>query len=493
MSDEHNQGGASDNVVIFPVPVRPAPPEKEPRPSAVATASLAEATRRKEIARMVEPRLSDRKAMDFPDRIALARNVRNYIYGLEAAGQLSVRQVGARAFNREEVRAIQQYVLPHGIETQAEYEAKHPNRPLAGKPARYLSIMEAAAGIAGEDRDAAILALARGTRFWPGAEHVADEERRAANEIVELLYRIPAHLDEVFPLGGYFDLVEQQRILPRDRDGGIVFRDAEEFGWWDFAAMPSVRMANRWLKPHTVPVVVAVSETKAGGKPVRVDFDAVHGAGRSFEAWVSRRQIFSLGIGRISGTVGPVAILTHEVVLPNGTDYKVGESRGVDRLCPGWNRCTVDLGDGPLLAAWQIKDALDNPPDPDEQEYDAPPDVHVSPITADWLLEQKEDGWMMPKTSSFVGTVYWQVIAQVERGRIGPPEGLPSIIERCLLAQSASGGPVTEIAGRYTAFAQALKEWRALLNEKAQRKLGQVAARLAGQLHPAEDHLDHLD
>lgn len=490
MSDERDPGQAPDNVLIFPKPVRPPAPEKA-KPSPVASASLAETTRRKEIARVVEPRLSVRTAMDFPDRIALARNVRDYVYGLEAAGRLSVRQVGAKAFGREEVRAIQQYVLPAGVETQAEYEAKHEKRALAGKPARYLDVVLAAAEVAGDDRDTAVLALVKGTRFWPGAEHAADDERRAANEIVELLGRIPGHLDQIFPLDRYFDLIERQQVLPLERDGGVVCDCVEEFGWWEHEAMPAVRLATRWLEPHSVPVVVAVSEIPATGGRVRVDFDAV-GAGRRFEAWVSRRQIFSLGIGRVAGVIGPVAIFSHEVVLPDGRGYAVGDRKRVDRFGLGWNRCTVDLGDGPLLAAWQLKEALDHPPDPDEQEYDEPPDVRVNRIKADWLLERTETGWLIPKTTGFAAGM-WQVIAQFGRGRIGASDALPSIIERCLMAQTAKEGPVTDIASRYATFAQAIKEWRALLDERAQRRLGQVAACLAGRPDPDEDRLGHLD
>lgn len=492
MNDELDPGPMPDNVVMFPTPARPSTPENKAKPSAMASASLAETTRRKEIARVVEPRLSVRKAMDFPDRIALARNVRDYVYGLESAGRLSVRQVGARLFGREEVRALQLYVLPADIETPAEYEAKHPKRELAGKPARYLDVVIAAAEVAGDDRDTAVLALAKGTRFWPGAEHAADEERRAANEVVELLGRISGHLDEIFPLDRYFDLIEQQQILPLERDGSIVCDGVNEFGWWEHEAMPSARLATRWLKPHSVPVVVAVSEIPATDEWVRVDFDAVSTAGRRFEASVSRRQIFSLAIGRISGVVGPVAIFSHEIVLPDDQGYAVGGRQRVDRFDPGWNLCTVDLGNGPLLAAWQLKEAVDDPGDPDEHEYDQPPDVRIEPITAEWLLERREVGWLIPKTTGFAAGM-WQVIAQIGRGRIGAVEALPSIIERCLMAQTAKEGPVTEIAARYTGFAQALKEWRALLDERAQRRLGQVAARLAGRPDPDEDRLSHLD
>lgn len=476
-----------DNVVPFPAPARPEP-AREP---SVVTASLAEMTRRKEIARLLEPRFASKKSMEFSERVVMARNVRDYVYGLEAAGRLRARQVADRAFGREEVRAIQQYVLPQGVDTEADYLASHPDRPLARKPGKYREVMLAAADIVGDDRDAALLALAKGTRFWPGAEHAADDERRAANEIVELLGHIPGHLDRTYPLGAYFDLIERQQILPMERDGGIVCDGVEEFGWWEHEGMPSVRLATRWLEPHTVPVVVAVSEIPATDDGRRVDFDAVYGAGRSFEAWVSRRQIFSLGIGRIAGVVGPVAIFTHEIVLPDGQGYRVAERRHVDRFGPGWNGCTVDLGDGPLLAAWQLKEALDNPPDADEQEYDEPPDVRVNRITADWLLERTETGWHIPQITG-VGVQMWRVRAQIGRGRIGAADTLPSIIERYLMAESDRGGPVTEITARYTSFAQALREWRALLDEKVQRRLGQVAARLAGWPDPGEDDLGHL-
>jgi hypothetical protein len=477
MTDECDPGRPPDTIVPFPSPVSMAIPQ-EARLSAVESASLAETTRRKEIARIVEVQLSVKTAMNFTDRFALARNVRDYVYGLQAAGRLSVRQVGARAFNREEVRALQQYVLPNGVETQSEYKARHSRRALAGKPFRYLAIMLAAAEIAGDDRNVALLQLAQGTRFWPGTEHAADGERRAANEIVELLCRIPAYLDAISPLDRYFDLVERQRILPLARESGIVFDSVEEYSWWEHEAIPAVRLARRWLRQNSVPVMVAVSQIPATGERVRVDFDALYRAGQSFESWVGRRQIFSLGIGRISGDVGPVAIFSHEVVLPDGHGYRVTKRWPVDRLSPGWNLCTVDRGEGPVVAAWQVKEALDEPLDPNEQDYDEPPDIRIEPITADWLLERNEEGWLIAKTTS-LNAGMWRVLTEMERGRIGSADALPSIVERCMKAQTSEIGPVTEIASRYKALIQSLKEWEVLLNERAQRKLGDVAEFLA--------------
>lgn len=106
------------------------------------------------------------------------------------------------------------------------------------------------------------------------------------------------------------------------------------------------------------------------------------------------------------------------------------------------------------------------------------------------MLERIETGWLIPKTTGFASGM-WQVIAQVGRGRIGAAEALPSIIERCLMAQTAKGGPLTEIASRYAASVQALNEWRALLDKRAQKRLGQVAAYLAGQPDPDHDGLGH--
>ena len=111
-----------------------------------------------------------------------------------------------------------------------------------------------------------------------------------------------------------------------------------------------------------------------------------------------------------------MAIFSHEIVLPDGQGYRVAERRHVDRFGPGWNGCTVDLGGGPLLAAWQLKEAIENPPDPDE-EYDQPPDVRIKPVTAEWLLEQRDVGWLIPKTDGFAAGM-WQVLAQIGRGRI---------------------------------------------------------------------------
>lgn len=492
MSDKRDINGHPDNVVPFPAPMRPVAGKEEPKISVVASASFADATRRKETARLVEPKLAIKKAMEFSERVVMARNARDYVYGLEAANRLVVHQIGGALYGREEVRALQQYVLPQGIDTEEEFKVRHPTRVLAGKPAKYLAVVQAAAKIAGDDPDNALLALAKGTRFWPGAEQAADDERRAANEVVELLARLPAHLDRLYPLERYFDLIERQQVLPIERDAGLVFDGVDEFGWWEHEAIPCVRMATRWLPPRTVPVVVAVSEIGVTDERVRVDFDAVHSAKRSFGAWVSRRQIFSLGIGRISGIVGPVAIFSHEVVLPNGKDYEVTDRASVDRLGPGWNRCSVDLGTGPLRAAWQLEEALLDRSDEEEQEYDEPPDVRMERVTADWLLERTEGDWLIPKTTGFTAGM-WHVLAQMGRGRISAPDTLPSIIERCLLAESSKEGPVTEITRRYGAFVDALKEWRAVVDARAQKRLGQVAARLAGQPDPDEDRLSHLD
>ena len=287
----------------------------------VASASLAEGA--PEGDRFVESRLAAKTPMTFLERFVMAKNVRNYVYGLEDARRLSVRKVALRVYCREEVRALQQYVLSHDVDTQEDYTTRHSTRPLAGKATGYLKIVVAAAEVAGDERDNALLALAKDTRFWPGVEDVADDDRKAANEFVELLAHLPAHLDATCPLESYFDVIERQEILPRRQGGGMVFDGVDEFGWWDHEAIPSVRLASRWLQPDRSPVIVAVSDVPATGQWTKIDFDALHAAGRSFEDWVNRRQVFSIGVGRLSGVIGPVAIVSHEILLANGGNYKI--------------------------------------------------------------------------------------------------------------------------------------------------------------------------
>ena len=130
-----------------------------------------------------------------------------------------------------------------------------------------------------------------------------------------------------------------------------------------------------------------------------------------------------------------------------------------------------------MTVAWQLKDAILNPPDPDE-DYDQPPDVRIYPITADWLLAQKEVGWSVAGSTGY-GVKVWRALARLGHGRIGDADALPSILERCLLADHEMGGPMTEIIGSYVDLSNALKKWRALLDAKAQKRLGEVAGRLA--------------
>lgn len=470
-------GDHRGNVAPFPeaadadLPPEPGNRQKSP----LAAASLAEATRRKDLALHAEKLLLRGGQMSSEQCFIMARNLRDYVYRLVDDRLLTVRDLSNKVFDRPEVRAIQLYVLPKGVVTSEQFAADHPNRKLAAKSKNYLRIALAAADIAGDDRDAAILALAAETRCWPGAEFIADDQRQAANEVLGLLDTVAKYLSQVFPLDRYFDLIEQHEVLPQPQGETMVFDTTQEFNWFDYLAIPSARIASQWIPPAGVSVEVAVSEVPEGMKG-NIDFDQLYRTGRAFRAQVNRREVFSLGIGRLAGAVGPVGVYSHEVVLPGGRDYEVVRQAGTDRLTPGWHPCIVDIGSGPKRAAWQLTDALMDPPDENE-DYDAPPDIRIVPLTADWLLSDHGSRWLV-KNIGKRGDGGWQLVVSFTQSRLGGAKSLPSIIERGLSLDSEQIGPIAEMRQVYERNVSALKEWKALADHQIQTRLGSVEARL---------------
>ncbi|MGU3659537.1 hypothetical protein [Methylobacterium fujisawaense] len=470
-------GDHRGNVAPFPeaadadLPPEPGNRQKSP----LATASLKEATRRKALAQHAEKLLLKGGQMSSEQCFVMARNLRDYVYGLVDDRLLTVRDLSNKVFNRPEVRAIQLYVLPKGVVTRDQFAADHPNRKLAAKSKNYLRVALAAADIAGDDRDTAILALARDTRCWPGAELIADDRRQAANEVVGLLDTAAKRLSRVFPLDRYFDLIEQHEVLPQLQGEMVVCDTTHEFNWFDYLAIPSARIASRWISPPGVSVVVAVSEMPEGMNG-NIDFDQVYRTGRTFRAQVNRREVFSLGIGRLAGAVGPVGVYSQEIVLAHGCDYEVVQQAGTDRLIPGWHPCIVKIGSSLKRAAWQLTEALLDPPDENE-DREGPPDIRIVPLTADWLLSDHGTRWLV-KINGRGGGGGWQMLAGLTHSRLGGAESLPSIIERGLSYDTDKYGPITEMRTVYERNVAALMEWKELASAEIQARLGSVEARL---------------
>ncbi|GJD44091.1 hypothetical protein AFCDBAGC_1954 [Methylobacterium cerastii] len=470
---EHDQ---NTGAVIIDFP-KPKDTPDRPR-TTVERASLAEVGRRDELIKILAPRLTSNTQMRWEDRLVLARNLRDYLGRLEAAGRLDVKKLADRVFGRPLGKALQEYRLPKGIEDLAQFRSRYPNRHLAGKPVRYHQIVVEAAKQAGTDERQAVIELARGSSHWPGAEDVGDEERRAANEVAEVLRLLRLPLDEVHPLDGYFDVIERHRILPVGDGDSLAFKQLDEFEWWVQDAFPAVTLATRWLKTDPQAVVVVVSDNAAGKRLPDAEFDRLYEHHRFFESTVSTRQVFSLGIGRLENGTGPVGIYRHEVVVSSRNGHTVVRQSKADRLGPGWNCVDIKVGGQVVQGAWQLMDALLNPPDEEDAyvDYDERRDVTIIPLTADWLLDTRERGWMITRS---IGTgELWPVVANFRDSRLGHEDTLPAIIERCLLADGEKWGPVKELREHYHVVSAALRKWVATTDEKNRATLERMVTRL---------------
>ncbi|KQO61022.1 hypothetical protein ASF24_03530 [Methylobacterium sp. Leaf86] len=447
------------------------------RPSIVERASLAEVGRRDELSKILEPRLTSSVQMKWEDRFVLARNLRDLLDGLESVGKINIKELGDQVFGRRAAKVFQEYKLPKGLKDLAEFRARYPTRPLAGKPRRYHEIAVKAAKTAGVSERQAVIDLARGSSFWPGAEDVGDQERRAANEVAEVLRLMRHPLDEIYSLDRYFDAVERYRIVPRKGPDGLVFRQDQEFGWWVQDAFPTVPLATRWLQPVQNPVVV-VSEQEGGKRLFDYEFDQLYGSRRFFESSVSRRQSFALGMGRLADGIGPVGVIGHEILLASSGGFTVKHQAKVDRIGPGWNRVDIEVDGRVLQGAWQLMEALLDPPQEEDgyMDGDEPPDVVIVPITADWLLGSRERGWMI--TRSVEPGALWPILVNGHDSRLGHEDTVPAIIERCLLADGEKWGPVKQLRTCYSEQSAALVTWVTEIDTTNRNRLEGMIARL---------------
>jgi hypothetical protein len=191
-------------------------------------------------------------------------------------------------------------------------------------------------------------------------------------------------LEGALPLGAYFDTVERQRVLPVENAGGLVFSTQPDFDFWEHAAIPAVALASRRLEGRKAVLVL-------GTRAVDGACDEAYRAGLFEEVTVSRRAVFSLGVARLGSGVATVGLVTHRIVLPRGSWGDVLSQDSGDSFVPGWCDVEVDWGDGPTPAAWQLREALDDPaPDDDgPQNYEGPPDVEIVALTAEFLTRLK--------------------------------------------------------------------------------------------------------
>jgi hypothetical protein len=455
-------------------------------PSVTAKADVAEDARRSTLAETLRNNLESKKAMAPEDAFVLQRNLRNLIYGLRDEGRLDPKDVAreARGPNTPRlVQAIEEYVLPQGIETQADLDARHPTRTAAKKPSGYMKLALAAARLAEMDPREALMRLADGSSFWPGANLSSDADRQVAHELTGVLDHLPGFLERIFPLRRYFDLVERHEILPDHVDGRVHFTDQFDYQFWDFTAIPAVLIGRRYSDSRSV--VLAVSSEAATDRSTRCDFDSLVANGRAIPTTVYRQQTFSLGVGRIGGTPRPVGILGHEIVLGHMDGIEVVENVGIDRYEPGWHRLRlrVSAEEEPVWAAWRLTDLPDYVPEVDEEtgeeypDHEPPPDVVVAPITTEWLLSRTEPGWR-PSRRTGRAKFSWRWSIESMRGRLEPTDGLPALIERFLLADQEHTGFTAELAEEYKALSVAVREWVALADAENSNQLTALRDRL---------------
>lgn len=466
-----------DNVIPFPG----APEEgKAKTPSAVERASLQEAADKRALDDVLRVRFEGKQLLTWPDRFRLARNLHDWLASLEGNGKLDQNELAGEIFGEPRRQKLFPYTVPPRFDSADALLESNPKRELVGKPARYHRILLAAARLAGVEEREARISLARGTALYPGAGDVADEKRHAAHQVVEVLERIVPMLDAVFPMARYFDLSEDNEILPVEREGVLTFATVDEFRWWDHEAIPAVRLAARWIERREIEL--AISSIPAGSAVSSFHFERLASAGEIGSAFLNRRRDMSLGIARLGGSLRPVAVFTHELAVSPPSGAIVVRQPYGDALSPGWHRMVVDVGDGPRWAGLRLRELDPTPAQPDEEEWryegDAPPDVRVVPITADWLLGQTQGQWRVAmSTGSKVS--FWRARTQYGVSRFGARDTLPAIVELALQGEGAMGGLAQDIRARYVELSGLMDDWVAREHSKVEARLAKAATRIS--------------
>ena len=455
MSEDKYGHDAPDNVVPFPKRSKP-----QDRKSARERACEEVLAREARVFQFATEAL-DRGGLMSPEvRFLLAKNLRDFVYRLQGEGRMRVRNLAAEVRGPHaprEVRAINEYIAPIGVETEEECRAKHPRRRIAGKPPAFKRLALAAARLAGVEEREAILELVRGSPFWPDAPAVTEDRRQAANQVASVLALLRRPLDAIYPLEKYFDEVEEQRIVPHeDPNGPALIGFLREAYAEDHLRIPCVPVA-RGARERCLTMYV---EAKEGD--VDEVFRAALDAGQSKVFACDRISYFSVGVARIGRDIRPVGTITFGEWTPQ---LKCDSIEFPDYNEPGrFRRDGVDY-------FWEWA----------EFEYDLPEAAVVRPLTADFLTEAVDGDWQI---GSFLedkltqGPDKWRAVADRGHSRLGGASNLASIIERAVTAQGEDGTLITELEASYRNKVEALAAWRRDKFGEVERGLERVRSQL---------------
>ena len=457
MSENKNHHDAPDNVVHFP---KRSKPHTQDRKSARERACEEELARDARVFQFATEAL-DRGGLMSPEvRFLLAKNLRDFVYRLQREGRMRVRDLAAEVrgpHTPREVRAVNEYFAPIGVETEEECRAKHPKRRIAGKAKAFKRLALAAARLAGVEERDAILELVRGSPFWPDAPAVTEDRRQAANQVASVLALLRRPLDAIYPLEKYFDDVEEHRIVPHEDPNGpaLIGFGCEAYGE-DHLRIPCVPVA--WgARKRCVTMYV---EAKEGD--VDDVFRAALDAGECKGFACDRISYFSVGVARLGRDIRPVGIITFGEWTPQ-LECESIEFPDYDE--PGrFRRDGVDY-------FWVFA----------EFEYDLPEAAVVRPLTADFLMEAVDGDWQIGsswKDKLTQGPDEWRAVADRGHSRLGGPSNLASIIERAVTAQGEDGTLVKELEASYRDKVEALAAWRRDKFGEIERGLERVRSQL---------------
>lgn len=409
-------------------------------------------------------------ALQPEDRFALARNFRDYVYGLQAEKRLRLRDIGPslRAGAPRAFRAIAEYVAPLGVDNWAQCRRLHPNRRFAGTPGAFVRTILAAARLADDDSGNALLALAKGTAFAPPDEVPAGDRGRVAKTVARVLSLLRRPLDALRPLDDYFREVDEYRLVPAGEGDATAFLPHPGYAARDHLAIPAVPLARRSLGRRAVLLV----EARDGDGPD--EFEAAVRAGKAAKFEADRRRHFALGVAAIGTEIRPVGVFTHSLTLSKTPLGPLAERPSADGFRAGWQRAALAGPGGPRPAAWCVADPADaDPVDPADPEA---PDASVRVLDLRFLLAPEPGAWAAER--AFAPPEARERTVPMAVSRLGGETNLAGIVERALAADARDGALVSALGARYAALSAALDAWRAAAFAGTEDALAQVGARL---------------
>jgi hypothetical protein len=454
-------------------------------PTAIERATLREDAEKSELAATLATHLDSNRALVFAEAFTLARNFRDLVYGLKEQGRLDPKDVARQArgpATAREVRALADYVVPHGVDTAADYLERHPNRPLAKKPRGFLRHARAAALLAGLDPRDAIIRLAKGTSFWPTEQAVVDGDRAAAVEVATLLADVARDLGERFCLTRYFDLVATYDLRVIDAKSGVAFEPDDKLGVWRHLAIPAIPVAVDW-KSESKPAVLVVPGPDDDNPDFEV-YDRLLAADQFHPVTIRRYKHFAIGVARFGPEFQAVGVVTHSLMLPFRSAYgKVARQSRADSWGTGWERVELLRPHGRITAAWTLEESLRDPAARalEGAQDERVPDVEIVRITPEFLLAQHRGRWAIDQPSRGDG---WRfaIDSLAPTSRLGGDDALAALIERSLLTEALGGGPVADVAARCAALVAALTAWKTENDRAIAAGLERVRRVLGGAL-----------